>query len=85
MGILVLRKEGVAIPEIIRFGMYCENYGEEKRAMLEYAALEDRKKVNLLKRVLESHLLSREGFPVGKFGLSFGWSMMPSMKKPARS
>jgi predicted aldo/keto reductase-like oxidoreductase len=29
----------VAIPDIMRFGMYFENYGEEKKAMLEYAAL----------------------------------------------
>lgn len=29
----------VAIPDIMRFGMYYENYGEEKKAMLEYASL----------------------------------------------
>lgn len=31
----------VAIGDIMRFGMYYENYGEEKKAMMEYAALEE--------------------------------------------
>ncbi|MHC4944293.1 MAG: aldo/keto reductase [Planctomycetota bacterium] len=30
----------VAINDIMRFGMYYENYGEEKKAMLEYASLD---------------------------------------------
>jgi predicted aldo/keto reductase-like oxidoreductase len=35
---------GVAIPDVLRFGMYFENYGIEKHAMLEYARLEEGKR-----------------------------------------
>jgi predicted aldo/keto reductase-like oxidoreductase len=36
--------ERVAIPDIMRFGMYYENYGDEKKAMEEYAAVDESKR-----------------------------------------
>jgi predicted aldo/keto reductase-like oxidoreductase len=36
--------EQVAVGDIMRFGMYYENYGNEKQAILEYAALNGRHK-----------------------------------------
>ncbi len=37
---------GVAIPEVMRFGMYYENYGIEKFAIQHYARLEERKRAS---------------------------------------
>jgi predicted aldo/keto reductase-like oxidoreductase len=38
--------ERVNIPDIMRFGMYYENYGEEKKAVLEYAALAEKERAH---------------------------------------
>ena len=37
----------VSVGDIMRFGMYYENYGEEKKALLEYAALEDERRAGV--------------------------------------
>ncbi|MFH2000507.1 MAG: aldo/keto reductase [Planctomycetota bacterium] len=36
----------IAIHDIMRFGMYYENYGDEKKALLEYAALEKKRRAD---------------------------------------
>jgi predicted aldo/keto reductase-like oxidoreductase len=36
----------VAIPDIMRFGMYYENYGEERKAIEEYAAIDESRKAH---------------------------------------